>query len=474
MIYDNRVIGFTYRHSPVVFQDLLVSTYGYWTRLSRRTAFFRQLQAELELTQTASASDLAELQNVRLRRLIAHAYDNVRYYRKRFDERGLKPADIRDSSDLYKLPVMTKHDIRDHFDELTATNVQRARVTIGRTGGTTGTPLRFLLDRKRVLFDHALIQRHWGWAGYGASDRVAILRGLTLVDPNEQTPPYWRHDYVSNRLYVSGFHLKATTIPEILRKLNEWRPAFLAGYPSSIFVVARYLKAQNARLPVRAVFTSSEVLTPIERQCIEDRFQCKVWDRYGTGERLVVSQQCEMGNYHQNSEFGILHVDDDAAEPCSFNKPGRLVHTGLTNFSMPLIRYLTDDIGSLMEGGCACGRGLPLMGAVSGRKDDVIITPDGREMPRAGLDQIYEFVDNVERCQLVQTSLGEIIVKVLPRGLIREADRRELVTQLRRRIGAEITVRIEIVDTLPLTGQGKERFIVSHLNSNRVETAQTI
>jgi acyl-coenzyme A synthetase/AMP-(fatty) acid ligase len=104
------------------------------------------------------------------------------------------------------------------------------------------------------------------------------------------------------------------------------------------------------------------------------------------------------------------------------------------------------------------------MGPVQGRKDDVILSADGRLMPRAGLDQIHEFVDNLERCQLVQERPGAVTVRVLPRPGFNAADEAELKGQLARRLGPGTVIEIELVEALELTPTGKERFIISKLN----------
>ena len=468
MIYDHPLIDRAYRHSPVFIQHFWVSVYGLLRRCERWTPTYRRYISELEQSQWWTPDEVRELQQERLRVLIRHAYENVPYYRRVMVERKLKPHDIRTVDDLYKLPVLTKQDVRLHWNELLARNIRAHRTTIGRTGGTTGVPLRFMLDKDRVTFDHALIDRHWSWAGYRPGDRVVLLRGFTLVPPDTDSKIYWRRDWVDNRIYLSGFHLSREIMPIYIEKLREWQPKFLAGYPSNLFTLARFMEQQNVRIPVEAVFTSSELLTPTERKVIERQFVCRVWDRYGTGERLVVGQQCEYGNYHQNAEFGILQVDSPRGEPAPVGSKGELIHTGLTNFSMPLIRYASEDIGYVVNERCPCGRGLPLMGSVQGRKDDVIVTADGRLMPRAGLDQIHEFVDNMERCQLVQERVGEVIVRVLPGPDFNQKDAAELVGQLNRRLGNGTKVKIELVDELPLTVTGKERFIVSRVNIDEI------
>jgi phenylacetate-CoA ligase len=161
----------------------------------------------------------------------------------------------------------------------------------------------------------------------------------------------------------------------------------------------------------------------------------------------------------------VLQVDSPRGQPAPVGAQGELIQTGLTNFSMPLIRYASEDLGYLVAGGCPCGRGLALMGPVEGRKDGIIVTTDGRVMPRAGLDQVHEFAEGIQRCQLVQRQIGEVILRVLPSPTFGESDAAEVRRQLRKRLGEGTAIKLEIVDDLPLSVSGKERFIVSELPS---------
>jgi phenylacetate-CoA ligase len=467
MIYDHPLISGVYRLSPILAQNMLVSTYGLLKRLERKGHTASAYNVMLRESQFWPAECLREYQDELLRRLIQHAYENVPYYRRVFDELRLNPGEIRTAMDLYKLPVLRKDDVRRFNHELQARNVPSYRATVGRTGGTTGIPLRFLLDKDRVIFDRCLTERQWNWAGYRPGDKVVVLRGLTLIPQDTHTRVYWRFDWADNRIYLSGFHISRDTAPLYIRKLQEWRPQFIAAYPSSAYTLARFMEQEGVIIPVRALFTSSEVLSPAERNIIERQFACKVWDRYGTGERLAVSQQCEQGSYHQNSEFGIMQVDSPMGQPAPIKTKGEVVQTGLTNYSMPLIRYAIGDGGYLQNEACSCGRSLPGIGPMDGRKDDVIVTADGRLMPRAGLDQVYEFVKNLERCQLVQERIGEVIVRVLPRPGFGVLDEGELKSQLHLRLGAGTEVIVQVTDNLLLTAAGKERFIISKVDLNQ-------
>lgn len=467
-LYEHPLIQRAYDWGPALLQDGLLSAYGLFKRWERRSPGFRRYSDELERTQWWRAEQLRALQDVRLQILMRHVYEQVPYYRQIFDERRLRPSDIRHADDLYKLPVLTKQDVRRNREALRARNVPDHGVTIGRTGGTTGIPLEFSLDKERIVFDRSLVHRHWGWAGYRPGDRVVVLRGFTLIAPDTHSRRYWRYDRADNRIYLSGFHLSPRIMDLYARKLQTWRPKFVAAYPSSLFTLARYMERIGVKVPVQAVFTSSEVLSPTERELIQRQFVTHVWDRYGTGERLVVGQQCERGAYHQNMEFGILQFDSPRGHPATPGATGELIQTSLTNLSMPLIRYASDDLGRSASGECTCGRGLVLMGTVEGRMDGVIVTADGRLMPRAGLDQVHEFAAGVERCQLLQRRLGELTVRVVPGRGYGASDAQSLVRELRRRVGEAMDIKLELVDDLPLSITGKERFIVSEVDIDRL------
>ncbi len=471
MLYENGLLSALYAAAPTALQDAFASGYGATKLVERLAPSYRSLLRGLERTQWLTPSEIRELQRRRLCALIEHAYANVPYYRRVFDERGLHPADIRDMCDLSKLPVLTKSAVRRHFQDLQARNVAERATVLGRTGGTTGVPLKFRLDRSQVAFDHALIQRHWSWAGWRPRDLTVLLRGFTLIPASNDRPPFWRRDLLDNRVYLSGFHLAPRHLPLYLDQIRRWGPCYLAGYPSNLFVLARFMNRSGTVIPMKAIFTSSELVTPAERRAIEAAFACRVWDRYGTNERLVVSQQCEEGSYHQNAEFGIAEVEVDG-RPSRVGESGRLLQTGLANRAMPLIRFDIGDIAALSEERCACGRGLPLLNPVEGRREDVLVTAEGRPMPRAGLDQIYEYVDRVEQCQLVQERAGEVIVRVVPRPGFSADDERTLVRELRKRVGEATRVTVERVEALPRSPTGKMRFIVSTLDQASPPTSE--
>lgn len=104
---------------------------------------------------------LEEFQNERLRIIIEHAYEKVPYYRRIFNQRGLKPKDIQTREDLNKLPVLTKEDVRKHFKELMAKDFKKYKPILRYTSGSTGIPLKFYLDKNNLVWERAFVCRHW-------------------------------------------------------------------------------------------------------------------------------------------------------------------------------------------------------------------------------------------------------------------------------------------------------------------------
>ena len=420
---------------------------------------FRKYLRELEESQWWPPQQLEELQNEKLRRIIHHAYENVPYYRRVFDERGLKPKDLQSKEDLRKLPLLDKYDIRFHYDELKATNLGKWTPTLSHTSGSTGIPLKFLLDKNNLVLEGAFVMRAWSWGGFSEKGKQAVLRGV-VTGSNE----FYKIDKGSNALILSSFLLNHQTVGRYVEKINEFSPQLIRGYPSTLHYFCKLLqeKGLNCVKPIMAQ-TSSETLLDFQREIIEGQLGCKVFDLYGNGEHVSVISECKEGNYHINSEYGITEFINQVEEETKVGELAEMVCTGLNNFSMPLIRYRVGDMASFSGRRCPCGRGLPIVDSLEGRLDDMIITPDGRRISAAGMTLAFEFSENIKQCQLVQDTGDELVVNIAKNERYGEEDHNFVINQLRKRIGAEMKIRVNFVENIPRTKEGKYRFMISNL-----------
>jgi phenylacetate-CoA ligase len=428
---------------------------------------FSRVLEELETSQWYTGEQFAEIQERKLRALIRHAYENVRYYRRLFDQLRLKPDDIANPGDLKKLPVLDKETVRNHQRDLVARNFSRARIFPGWTTGTTGTPLNALRSRASIVFENAMIWRQRRMAGLKFRCRKAAIWGTiwenVIVPAGQRVPPFWRFNATDNQLLLSYYHISDATLPEYIARLKAFAPEFIEGFPSSILILARYLKKANMTIPMKAIYTSSETLYDVHRKDIEQAFASRVFDLYGQAERAVAATECERhAGLHINPEYGIFEIIKDGQDAPP-GTTGDVVGTGLNNYVMPLIRYRTGDLATLASAPCPCGRQMPLLSGIQGRKADVIRTPDGRIVPGNGLMGAFHGIGNIERSQVIQERLDYVVVNLQREDLTRPVDTNQLRLNLKQCLGERVEIEFRLPDQIDNGGQSKFRWVTSHL-----------
>jgi len=340
--------------------------------------------------------------------------------------------------------------------------MRQGDIFVDHTSGSTGTPMTIHIDKACVQYNYALISLVRSWAGIGLRDSKATFGGRLVVPIQQQAPPFWRYNPTERQLYFSSYHMSAHNLEAYVDKLQEFQPKEIEGYPSSIYNVARYMKekGRDGVYPT-AVITNAEMVLDHQRRDIEEQFQCKVYDYYGTAENLVFAGQCPEGNYHICPDFGIIEVvqNDKRVPP---GQAGDLICTGLRNYAMPLIRYRIGDTGILTGEICPCGRTWPLLKSVLGRKEDFVVTPDGRLVGR--LDPVFKGLKNIAEAQIIQETRERLVVKIVKGGNYTGQDSQELIEELRKRVGFEMDIQIQFVDAIPRGPAGKFRFVVSNVS----------
>ena len=451
-----------YRATPPAVQSFFLSRVG--ARLKRRR-FGVEYERWMELCSEAERWSPAEQQayvSEQVRSVVAWAWKHVPYYRRIMNERRLTPDDIRGVSDLPKLPILTKDLIRAHGDEMIADDIDRRQLTLGHTSGTTGSPLEFWWDVDVEVATNAMIWRHRRFAGFEFGRPYATLLGRVIVPLSCTEPPFWRHNRPWNQLFLSSFHLQEDNLEGYFDAMERHGCEALEAYPSNVYLFARFLESRNRRFPLRAVFTSSETLLDVQRELIEDRFVCRMFDYYGQAERVMHSGECEAHTgHHQFIEYGAMEVLDGAGEPMGPGGTGRLVLTGFANHAMPLIRYEIGDVAGWTVQACPCGRTLPLLSTIATKAEDIVVTPDGRFLSPSVLTHPFKPMKNVEASQIVQESPDHLRILIVRRPAYTDRDTEVLLEAFRERVGAEMRIGVEYVEEIPLGPRGKFRWVVS-------------
>jgi phenylacetate-CoA ligase len=451
-----------YRRSPVFLQDLGVTLYGVKVYLREYGRKFDRMLLEFEQHLTWSPAQLRAYQDERLRALILHSYEHVPYYREVMRGLRLTPGEIRSVDDLHKLPLLTRQQVMENGDRLVARNAGRADRIVGHTSGTTGSPMQLVWDRQVCLAKTVVDWRQKRLAGLNPGDPIAFFLGRQVAPLGQEKPPFWRHNRVLRHLFCSSFHLSPKHLPSYFDALERFQPRAIEGYPSTLSILAGYLNSRRETFPLQAVLASSETLLPAQRESIEKAFGCRVFDFYGMAERTVFATECEEHRgKHLNIDFGHVEVLAGGQQAAANAEMGRIVTTGLHNFSMPLLRYETSDVTARQAEPCRCGCAMPVMSGVATKDEDIVVTPDGRFVSSSILNAVTHHLTNIVESQIIQESVNQVSMKVVPGPGYGDEDSQFIKKALGEVLGDSVGVSIELVESIPRSASGKFRWVIS-------------
>ena len=212
---------------------------------------------------------------------------------------------------------------------------------------------------------------------------------------------------------------------------------------------------------IHATICNGETLVPAVRELIEDRFGCGVWDTYGS-EGIETASQCSPRSMHHiSAEAVVTEIVDAQGNPVPLGTEGRLIVTALDKWAMPFIRYDTQDLASMTDKQCECGRGLPLLASVKGRMVDMGLSPSGKLLSVYAFTPLFATTPGIDAWQVVQESAGELSVKIVPAASFDAATGGVVEKSVRDYAGEDVDVKVSLVDEIPLTPSGKRRFFIS-------------
>jgi len=405
---------------------------------------------------------LEKYQNNKLKILIHHSYENVEYYKRLFKNNNLKPNDIRTKNDLLKIPPLTKKMIRKYAaTSLVANNIPKRRTLMGHTGGSTGEPLQFYRDKNSKSWGLGGLYRFWNWSGLDFAEKKFQLSGGSLGGfLTNKSKIYLKLDkFLTGSYSLPAFELYEKNLDKYMSLFEKNKNIrFLRGYPSSIFILARYINKNGInRIRFNSVLTTAEKLYDFQKKEIQKAFSCPIFDQYGCGEILSIAAQCEKGNlYHVMDEHIILETNSN-------NKNNVARITDLDNFASPFIRYENGDIIKPTEKACECGRNLNCISNIEGRTHDFITTPDGSLIAGEFFPHLFQTIKGIDQYFILQQSINHLIVSVKPNEYFSQKELDLYINKIKEYVGEKMTIEIKIVDEISLTQSGKRLFVKSNV-----------
>jgi phenylacetate-CoA ligase len=344
---------------------------------------------------------LRAFQERKLHSIVKYAYDFVPFYHRKFKESKVLPSNIKHLSDLSKLPIIKKDEIkRQSIRHLISLQFDPANLKTVRTSGSTGQPFQIFLtgaedDWRKSIYMRANIN-----CGQKPRDHWVVL-----------TSPYHFSDTTNLQRRLGIFAQNCVSVfsstPQQLKQVEEARPNVLDGYSGSLFLLAKEARRQGRdSINPRMMFGTAEYVGENSIKFIEHTFGAPYYDQFGCAEVDRTAWMCPFKTgYHMDVDSVITEFVDDEGKNTSPGERGEIVYTSLFNFAMPLVRYAVGDLGIPTDEVCGCGRQLPLMKAVEGRKKSFLILSDGQLISPNILEVVmnmFEQFCQIEQFRIVQ------------------------------------------------------------------------
>jgi phenylacetate-CoA ligase len=394
--------------------------------------------------------DMFKLQKFRFQELLTHCKRYVPYYQKYLSRVDPVKVSVGDIKDL--VPILSKADVIDHSDRLISqAPFFRNKLRTANTSGSSGTPLCIFYTDESRRINYRFYEAALAQFGCRYKSKSTTFAGRVLYKDPGVNPA--RYDFYNRTQYLSSYFISPDTIRHYVDALNHWQPEFIDTYPSTIFTLVNLAESQGLKFKFtpKCILTSSETLTGEVRLTVERAFGTTIVDHYGCTE-MAINAVSMGGDYVASPLYSLIELEHQ------FDNSFGVVTTGLLNFGMPLLRY---RIGDLVEKATAASD--YVLSRIEGRLDDVIITPEGRKVGR--MDPAFKGIEGVSSAQIIQETVSLItVLVVLDAKNYARFDSELLVRNIKERTSKSIEVRIQMVDKIEKSANGKFKSVISRLS----------
>jgi phenylacetate-CoA ligase len=381
-------------------------------------------------------NELARVQEKRLRAIVQHVYRNFRLYRNKMKESNVKPVDVTRVSDLVKMPFTTKSDLAKVYPYGYLSQRVKAHAVL-LTSGTTGKPTSILLSKRDSELAIEMCCRGFYSLGVRETDVVQVILPTVLE---------WLYQSAFMKLGALSIPIGVGNTERQIMILNDFRTTVIVATPSYLLYMADVAEAagfDSRSTDLRIAALAGERLAPSLRDKLEEKWGITAYSFYGGMELGTAFFNCrEREGHHAHADHVIVEVvDPNTGEVMEDGEEGELVFTTLTRRAMPLIRYRTRDITSLIRDKCNCGRTHPRIGPIMGRVDDMVKIKGSSVFPSQVEDAIMGMPE-IENYQVVVTKRGNLDALILK--VVAKRYSEDLIQRIKNRVKASTNVTPEI------------------------------
>ena len=427
----------------------------------RRGRHYREFQELAEASETWNADQIRQYQLLQLRRTLHHANAYCPFYQRRFAEAGFRPEKLRVPEDLESCPFITKRDLVDYREEMAATNVPASARLYITTGGSSGVPVGFYLQKgiSRPK-EQAFLETMWKRAGYFDGARLVLLRGH--VTSSRAEGRISSYDPTRDWLMLSSYHLTPERLDSYLEEIERFKPDLFYVYPSAMLQFAEYLQARGLEWtqPLRGILCGSERLTVPQKRLLESVFHCRVYAWYGHSERVVLAAQGRKTDfYYFVPQYGYAEFGPPNEEGLQ-----EVIGTSFHNLAMPLIRYRTGDYVRVVQDTSNFEYPVPAVSEISGREQEFLISATGRKISLTAFNMHDAIFDGIYAVQFYQQERGVAEFRYVAGPSFDAARLAAIESGIRRKLGEDFRFDLKAVQNVEKTASGKHKWLVSKLS----------
>lgn len=401
--------------------------------------------------ETMERSQLQNLQLTRLQQTLKNVYENVPFYREKFDQQGIKPEDCKTLEDITRFPFTEKTDLRDNYPFQMFAVPRKKVVRLHASSGTTGKPTVVGYTQKDIQTWSEVVARFVTMAGVTDDDVAQICFGYGLF-----TGALGLH-YGLERVGATVIPASTGNTERQLMLMKDFGVTTLISTPTyamHIAEMARGMGIDPAQLGLKVGLFGSEVWSESMRTELEKTWNLKATDNYGLSEIIGpgVAGEClyTCGMHIAEDHFLVELIDPVTGQPVEYGQPGELVITSLTKEALPIIRYRTRDISTLDPTPCQCGRTTMRMSKVSGRNDDMLIISGVNVFPSQIESVLLEIAGVAPHYQIIVSKKGyldaiEVHVEPTPEAFTGQYKDLELLERLvKGRLSSVLSINAKV------------------------------
>lgn len=443
-----------FRKLPYWLKDVAVTIYNTRSYYQRRTGKYQHWRNYYDLWSKASALKLDIEAKERLSAFLQNATSKSKWYQ------------AYQNKQLNEFPALNKKDIIDNL--LTIATIPQNKAHVSLTGGTTGASMKVLYAPDDTQERHALIDHFREQHGYKLGDKVAWFSGKEFASQADvHKGRCYVDDLINSIRFMSTFHITDDNFDSYWASLEQFRPKFFVGFPSSVYDIAILAKQRGlkANWNMTTMFPTAETVLPIHRKVIGEVFGCKLVDQYASSEGAPFILECEAGGLHIHPLTGVFEVVDENMQPA---QEGEILVTSFTTEGTPLIRYRVGDRIKLApeEKKCTCGSCFPLVEKIEGRSTDFILSPTHGKVNLGNISNCTKDVKGILQFQVIQTNVTFVDVLVVCSNEFDHQQQSNFSKALTERFGPKIDINIKIVNNIPKEKSGKHRLVKNKLKQS--------